>query len=84
MRVLYVCDKSPINKHEMDSLLPVDDRHIASVGFGYANETWSVDVAYAHVFARSLSGRSEQLRNVSMKYTDGRSDMYALTVGYKF
>ena len=84
VRAGYVFDKSPINKHEMDTLVPVDDRHIASVGFGYANETWSVDVAYAHVFARSLSGRSEQLRNVSMKYTDGRSDMYALTVGYKF
>ena len=84
VRAGYVFDTSPINKHEMDTLVPVDDRHIASVGFGYANETWSVDVAYAHVFARSLSGRSEQLRNVSMKYTDGRSDMYALTVGYKF
>ena len=84
VRAGYVFDKSPINKHEMDTLVTVDDRHIASVGFGYANETWSVDVAYAHVFARSLSGRSEQLRNVSIKYTDGRSDMYALTVGYKF
>lgn len=84
VRAGYVFDKSPINKHEMDTLVPVDDRHIASVGAGYHNDTWSVDLSYSHVFARSLSGRSEQLRNLPMKYTDGRSDMYGITVGYKF
>ena len=68
----------------MDTLVPVDDRHIASVGAGYHNDTWSVDLSYSHIFARSLSGRSEQLRNLPMKYTDGRSDMYGITVGYKF
>ncbi|WP_428053368.1 OmpP1/FadL family transporter [Candidatus Avelusimicrobium stercoris] len=84
VRAGYVFDKSPINKHEMDTLVPVDDRHIASVGAGYHNDTWSVDLSYSHVFARSLSGRSEQLQNLPMKYTDGKSDMYGLTVGYKF
>ena len=84
VRAGYVFDKSPINKHEMDTLVPVDDRHIASVGAGYHNDTWSVDLSYSHVFARSLSGRSEQLQNFPMKYTDGRSDMYGITVGYKF
>lgn len=84
VRAGYVFDKSPINAHAMDTLVPVDDRHIASVGAGYHNDTWSVDLSYSHVFARSLSGRSEQLQNFPMKYTDGRSDMYGITVGYKF
>ena len=35
VRAGYVFDKSPINKSAMDTLVPVDDRHIASVGFGY-------------------------------------------------
>lgn len=90
VRAGYVFDKSPINQNEMDTLVPVDDRHIASVGVGYQTEKWSVDFAYAHVFARDLSGHSEQLVNpltgqpMSMKYTDGKSDMFALTFGYKF
>lgn len=83
-RAGFVYDQSPINPKEMDTLVPVDNRHIASVGLGYANERWSVDVAYAHVFGSNLSGTSHQLNDLPVKYTDGRSDMYALTVGYKF
>ena len=49
VRAGYVFDKSPINKHEMDTLVPVDDRHIASVGAGYHNDTWSVDLSYSHI-----------------------------------
>ena len=85
VRAGYVFDKSPINKHEMDTLVPVDDRHIASVGAGYHNDTWSVDLSYSHIFAKNLSGNSNsQFGSVPMKYTDGRSDMYGITVGYKF
>ena len=81
----YVFDKSPINKSAMDTLVPVDDRHIVSMGFGYKGQTWSADFAYAHIFGRDLSGTaSEQYSNLPMKYSGGRSDMFALTVGYKF
>lgn len=82
VRAGYVFDKSPINKSAMDTLVPVDDRHIASVGFGYKGETWSADFAYAHIFGRDLSGQSYQ--GFPMKYSSGRSDMFALTIGYKF
>lgn len=84
VRAGYVFDKSPINRHEMDTLVPVDDRHIASVGLGYKTHTWSVDLAYAHIFSKDLTGHSKQLQNLPMKYTDGQSDIFALTFGYKF
>lgn len=85
VRAGYVFDKSPINAHAMDTLVPVDDRHIASVGAGYHNDIWSVDLSYSHIFAKNLSGNSNsQFGSVPMKYTDGRSDMYGITVGYKF
>nr|QGT50717.1 hypothetical protein Elusimicrob1349_1870 [uncultured Elusimicrobia bacterium] len=84
-RAGYVYDKSPINEKSMDTLVPVDDRHIASVGIGYTQDRWSVDVAYAHIFSKDLSGTtSAQFGSQPIKYSDGRSDMYALTVGYKF
>lgn len=85
VRAGYVFDKSPINKQDMDTLVPVDDRHLGSIGFGYQNDTWSVDFAYTHLFAKDLTGDSNtQSENIPMKYSNGRSDMYALTVGYKF
>lgn len=84
-RAGYVYDKSPINEKAMDTLVPVDDRHIASVGLGYSADRWSVDVAYAHIFSKDLTGTtSPQFGSLPVKYSDGRSDMYALTVGYKF
>lgn len=89
-RAGFVYDQSPINPKEMDTLVPVDNRHIASIGFGYTGERWSVDAAYAHVFGSDLSGHSNQFKNplthqpTPVSYSDGRSDMYALTVGYKF
>ncbi len=84
-RAGYVYDKSPINEHSMDTLVPVDDRHIASMGLGYKGETWSADFAYAHIFGRHLSGDSNtQFGDRAMRYSGGRGDMFALTVGYKF
>lgn len=81
----YVFDKSPINSKAMDTLVPVDDRHIVSGGLGYKTDTWSVDVAYAHIFGKDLAGHSnDQSGNIPMKYSEGRSDMVALTFGYKF
>ncbi len=84
-RVGYVYDKSPINEHEMDTLVPVDDRHIGSIGFGYKGETWSADIAYAHIFGRHLKGDSNtQFGDKEMRYGKGGGDMFALTIGYKF
>lgn len=81
----YVYDKSPINEHAMDTLVPVDDRHIGSIGLGYKGETWSADFAYAHLFGRHLTGDSNsQFGDLPMRYANGKSDMFALTVGYKF
>ena len=81
----YVFDKSPINKEAMDTLVPVDDRHLLSAGFGYKADTWSLDFAYTHIFGKDLSGDSNtQSGNIPMQYSEGRSDMVALTFGYKF
>lgn len=85
LRAGYVFDKSPINRHAMDTLVPVDDRHIASVGAGYKNGRWSVDASYSHVFTRPMRGTTNrQFGSLPIRYSDGKSDMYGLTVGYKF
>ncbi len=82
----YVYDKSPINEKAMDTLLPVDDRHIVSVGLGYQTDTWSADFAYSHIFSKDLKGKSYPKKGHSfdMEYTNGSSDILALSFGYKF
>ncbi len=82
VRAGYVYDQSPINEHAMDTLVPEDNRHIASAGFGYKTDDWSVDFAYAHIFASTLTGTSNL--GDSMRYSDGKSDMIGLTFGRRF
>ena len=85
VRAGYVFDRSPINRKAMDTLVPVDDRHIVSGGFGYKTDVWNVDFAYAHIFGKDLTGHSNrQSGSIPMKYSEGRSDMVSLTFGYKF
>ena len=85
LRAGYVFDKSPIRSSAMDTLVPVDDRHLVSTGFGYKTDTWSADVAYTHIFGKDLKGDSNnQSGNIPMQYSEGRSDMVAFTVGYRF
>ena len=88
VRAGYVFDKSPIRSSAMDTLVPADDRHLVSIGFGYMQDRWSVDAAYTHVFVKDLEGRSVPSpvtpTGMSMKYSNGSSDMVALTFGYKF
>lgn len=85
LRAGYVFDKSPIRSSAMDTLVPVDDRHLVSTGLGYKTDTWSADVAYTHIFGKDLKGDSNnQSGNIPMQYSEGRSDMVAFTVGYRF
>ncbi|MBQ8843911.1 MAG: outer membrane protein transport protein [Elusimicrobiaceae bacterium] len=82
VRAGYVFDKSPINEKAMDTMVPVDDRHIASIGAGYATDAWTIDAYYGRIFGENLSGTSYY--GDSVKYSHGHSDLYGITFGYKF
>ena len=82
VRAGYVFDKSPINEKAMDTMVPVDDRHIASIGAGYATDAWTIDAYYGRIFGENLSGVST--RGETVKYSHGHSDLYGITIGYKF
>lgn len=82
VRAGYVFDKSPINEKAMDTMVPVDDRHIASIGAGYTTNAWTIDAYYGRIFGENLSGVST--RGETAKYSHGHSDLYGITVGYKF
>jgi len=82
VRAGYVFDKSPINEKAMDTMVPVDDRHIASIGAGYSTNDWTIDAYYGRIFGENLSGTS--IKGETVKYSHGHSDLYGITFGYKF
>ena len=82
VRAGYVFDKSPINENAMDTMVPMDDRHIASIGAGYAADHWTVDAYYGRIFGENLTGTSYYGETV--EYSHGHSDLYGITIGYKF
>ena len=82
VRAGYVFDKSPINEKAMDTMVPIDDRHIASIGAGYSTDNWTVDAYYGRIFGVNLTGVSYY--GDTIKYSHGHSDLYGITIGYKF
>ncbi|WP_424244761.1 long-chain fatty acid transport protein [Elusimicrobium posterum] len=79
----YVYDISPINTKHMDTLVPVDDRHIFNIGAGYENDKWGVDASYSYLMAKDLTGYNVELGK-SLKYEDASSHLIGLTFKYKF
>lgn len=85
VRAGYVFDKSPINVHAMDTLVPADDRHIVSGGVGYEKDRYGIDVAYAHLFMSSLNGITNKRNgHKPIHYANGNTDMLSVSFRYKF
>lgn len=90
LRASYVYDNSPLNGNSLSYMVPANDRQIIGVGFGWHNETWSVDASYSYLFISDRSGSVDIAKSTGVPYTqdvefkDGDAQLVALTVGYKF
>ncbi|WP_424244140.1 long-chain fatty acid transport protein [Elusimicrobium posterum] len=82
IRAGYTYDESPINPNFMDTMVPADDRHLFSAGFGYKGQQWGVDFSYTYMYVSDLTGTTEH--NTPAKYEDARSQMIGMSVKYAF
>jgi len=82
VRAGYVYDGSPVNPNHMDTIVPVDDRHIFSAGLGYTTGVWGVDAAYAYLAGKDLTGTTNS--GLPISYTNGKSHFLALSFKYAF
>lgn len=82
LRAGYIYDISPINKDHMDTLVPIDDSQLFSVGVGYKKNNWGVDLSYTFQIGKDLFGKTSE--GYSMSYTDSYSNMIGITFNYKF
>lgn len=85
LRAGYVFDQSPMTEGHEDYLVPTDDRHIYSVGFGVHDGPWSVDFAFAHIAPVGRSYAANGATNVlHSKANDSKTEIYSVSFGYKF
>jgi long-chain fatty acid transport protein len=89
LRLGYAYDVCPIPDNTLDYILPDNDRHMFSIGAGYHQAAWSVDLSYTYmaIIDRSYSA-TNTLTSPSNTYagrlTNGSAHLIGLTLGYKF
>ncbi len=88
LRAGYVYDESPLNKSTLDYLVPANDRQIFSLGVGFAWEAWTLDVSYSYLWVkgRDFDTVPDGQNGVyaDSRAENGRTNIYGVTVGYRF
>jgi long-chain fatty acid transport protein len=84
LRAGYVYDEEPIPLQTADYLVPGNDRHLLSAGFGYRWQSWVLDVSYTylmitdrHIPARLAEGVFES------DFSNGNAHMLGVSVSTK-
>jgi long-chain fatty acid transport protein len=92
LRFGYVFDESPVRDEYRSPELPCSDRHMFSLGVGYARANWGVDLAYTYL----LMEESESQQNIDLtqlglgktglrgNYENGFAHLIGASVWFKF
>lgn len=85
LRAGYVYDDSPIPDDHVDYAVPANDRQIVSLGAGLLLDDWTIDFSYSHLWVtdRQITARASE-GVYDSRFEDGHSNMFGVSVGYKF
>ncbi len=87
LRCGYVYDESPLNDTHLDYLIPGNDRQIYSVGVGFEYDAWTLDLSYSYLWMKGRDyGNTPTGAGVATNShaKNSRTDIYGVTLGYKF
>jgi len=56
LRAGYVYDEEPVNSAHLDFMVPANDRHLMSLGVGYHEGPWRVDLSYTYLLITDREG----------------------------
>ena len=85
LRAGYVHDKTPDPDYLIDYMVPANNRHLFSLGFGWHNEKVTVDVGYTFLLIDDRHVKGHLADGVwDGRFEDGEAHMVSLGVGYKF
>jgi len=79
LRAGYLYSDSPMNGRTWNPSVPSDDRHILSVGAGYAFGDHSIDVAYSHILMSTTTVENNVMPAFNGSYDHNWS---VLTISY--
>ena len=82
----YIYDQDPSRKYHGSSMLPPGDRHIATIGLGYAWGNIDISVSYGLVFmcGDSLFIRDDTGTRHKLESSNGLSHAAGVTISYRF
>lgn len=82
----YVFDQSPMGGKYQDYLVPTNDRDIWSLGVGLTMGSWTVDLTYAFIDAKSRIYSASSETNVlhSRTHESNCTHIASISVGYSF
>lgn len=85
LRAGYVWDQCPVSKANEDYLIPTDNRQIFSLGSGIHLDNWTIDLAYAFLYAHKRNYASRPADGVFASETyDTRTHIASFSVTYRF
>ena len=84
LRAGYVYDEDPIPIQTVDYLVPSNDRHLISAGFGYRWQSWVVDFSYTYLLIvdRHVPGRPAE-GVFESDFSGGNAHMLGLSLSTK-
>ncbi|UZP68656.1 OmpP1/FadL family transporter [Desulfovibrio mangrovi] len=87
LRCGYTYDESPLNENRLDYLIPGNDRQLYSAGVGFNWQDWTLDLSYTYLWMKGRDyGNTVGVTGVQpdSHSKNARTDIYGITVGYKF
>jgi long-chain fatty acid transport protein len=88
LRAGYSWETSPMTSVYADYTIPTDGRQTYSLGLGFHNKAWSLDVSFMHVVCDARSYQNKPILNGGTGTLDSTGKMYAeevvLSVAYNF
>jgi len=86
LRLGYAFDEAPEPDDTIDYILPDNDRHMFSAGFGYHKNNWALDFSYTYMLIidrNEIAARPAQ-GIMASKFCEGSAHLIGLSYTYKF
>ncbi|WCB46451.1 OmpP1/FadL family transporter [Nitratidesulfovibrio vulgaris] len=85
LRAGYVYDEEPVNSAHLDFMVPANDRHLMSLGVGYHEGPWRVDLSYTYLLITDREGEVHTAgRNVPVRFHDGYAHLLGMSAAWEF
>lgn len=86
LRAGYAFDEEPVNPDHLDFMVPANDRHLMSVGVGYHEGPWRLDLSYTYLLITDREGdvHTKTKGDVPVRFRDGDAHLVGVSAAWEF